>query len=168
MLMMAKVDDNSGDFNEKTKIFIPIFIIIIGISIVLADTYNTTIEDLIYEQASTDNTSPVHSKIAEIEDDGIILYLYETEDMRLGYATVKINDSIFNKYSLCSVENVDISLIKEKEIIHNYTEQGLNFNYGIIANPSEKYYQYEGEKYELNIFDFNNITIGVFIYNKND
>ena len=86
--------------------------------------------------------------------------------MRLGYATVKINDSIFNKYSLCSVENVDTSLIKEKEIVHHYTEQGLNFSYGVIANPSEKYYQYTDQKYELNIFDYNNITIGVFIYNE--
>lgn len=152
---------------KKVKIFIPFLIIIIGIGIVLIDTYNTTIEDLIYEQASIDNTSPVHSKIAEINDDDIILYLYETEDKRLGYATVKINDSIFNKYSLCSVENIDTSLITEKEIVHNYTEQGLNFVYGIIANSSEKTFQYENQEYELNNFEFNNITIGVFIHNEN-
>lgn len=152
---------------KKAKIFVPFLIIIIGISIVFIDTYNTTIEDLIYEQASIDNTSPLNSKIAEIEDDDIILYLYETEDMRLGYATIKINDSIFNKYSLCSVENIDSSLIEKKGIEHHYTEQGLNFSYGVIANPSEEYYQYEGRKYKLNIFDFNNITIGAFIYNEN-
>lgn len=151
---------------KKAKIFIPFLIIIIGVSIVFIDTYQTTIEDIIYEQASIDNTSPVNSKLAEIEDGNIILYLYETEDSRLGYATIKVNDSLFNKYSLCTVENIDSSLIEKNEIIHNYTEQGLNFSYGVIFNPTDKYFQYNGNNYELNNFDFNNITIGVFLYNE--
>lgn len=153
---------------KKAKMFIPILIIIIGIGIVLADTCTVTVDDLINEQASIDNTSPVNSKIAEIKDDDIILYLYETEDARLGCAAVKINDSIFNKYSLCAVENVDASLVKEKEFIRNYTEQGMNFVYGVVANPAEKYYQYEGQKYDLSLFDFEDITIGIFVYNNND
>ena len=152
---------------KKVQIFIPFLIIIIGISIVFIDSHNTTIEDLIYEQAGIDNTSPVNYKITEIEDNDIVLYIYETKDGRLGYATIKINDSLFNKYSLCSVENIDSSLIEKKEIIHQYNEQGLNFSYGVIANPSDKYFQYNGQNYELNNFDFHNITVGVFLHDEN-
>lgn len=149
---------------KKAKMFIPLLIIIIGVSIVFIDTYNTTLDDLIYEQSSIDNTSPVNSKIAEIENGDIILYLYETKDMRLGYATFKKNNSAFNKYSLCSVENIDLEFFaNKKNIVRHYNEQNLDFTYGILVNTEDKIFEYENKEYPIEIFDFKDITFGAFV-----
>lgn len=151
---------------KKAKIFIPVLIVLIGIGIVVFDESNTTVEDVIYQQSAIDNTSPVDKMIGKVQSGDVSLYVYFTEDNRIGFSTIKENSSFYNKYSLCSVENISKELlISRKEIIGQYNEQQLDFNYGIIANPQNDTIDYNGQSYDLEILECDGLTLGVFLHN---
>lgn len=150
---------------NKTKILIPIIIVLIGIGIVICDEANITVEDVIFQQSAIDNTSPVEHIIGTAKSGNLGIYLYFTEDNRIGYATIKENDSLFNKYSLCTVENISEELlINKKEIYQQYNEQQLDFYYGIIVNPQSDSIVYENQSFDLEIMDCNEYKIGIFIF----
>lgn len=149
---------------KKIKILIPIIIVLIGI--VICDEANITVEDVINQKSAIDNTSPVESMIGKAESGDVSIYLYYTEDSRIGYATIKENDSFTAKYSLCSVENIDTELLKQNEsIVRNYDKQKLDFIYGITVNPENDIFIYENQEYKLSIFDCGDFKIGIFIKN---
>lgn len=58
------------------KIIIPILIVLLGVGIVFIDESNATVEDVIYQEAATGDTSPVKSMIGSEESGNINIYLY--------------------------------------------------------------------------------------------
>lgn len=151
---------------KALKIIIPILIILLGVGIVFIDESNATVEDVIYQEAATGDTSPVKSMIGSEESGNINIYLYETEDGRLGFATIEESDSLLgNKYSLCTVENITEQLLKNNQIHREYDKQGMDFYYGVIANPSADSITYKGKNIKLKILDYNGYKIGIYILN---
>ena len=57
------------------KIIIPILIVLLGVGIVFIDESNTTVEDVIYQEAATGDTSPVKSMIGSEKSGNINIYL---------------------------------------------------------------------------------------------
>lgn len=151
---------------KALKIIIPILIILLGVGIVFIDESNATVEDVIYQEAATGDTSSVKSMIGSEESGNINIYLYETEDGRLGFATIEESDSLLgNKYSLCTVENITEQLLKNNQIHREYDKQGMDFYYGVIANPSADSITYKGKNIKLKILDYDGYKIGIYILN---
>lgn len=147
---------------KKARIIIPLLIIIVSVAFVFFDTSNQTIEDVINQDAATGSISPVEYKIDSIEFNNVIVYLYKAQDGRFGYATIKKDG---NSYSLCTIANIDNQmLLDKKEIIDTYSHQGLNFTYGIVVNPKDVVYEYDGNEYALNIIDTESAQIGIFLF----
>lgn len=147
---------------KKARIIIPLLIIIVSVAFVFFDTSNQTIEDVINQDAATGNISPVEHEIDSIEFNNVIVYLYKAQDGRIGYATIKKDG---NSYSLCTIANIDNQmLLDKKEIIDTYSHQGLNFTYGIVVNPEDVVYEYDGNEYALNIIDTESAQIGIFLF----
>lgn len=148
------------------KIIIPILIVLLGVGIVFIDESNATVEDVIYQEAATGDTSPVKSMIGSEESGNINIYLYETEDGRLGFATIEESDSLLgNKYSLCTVENITEQLLKNNQIQREYDKQGMDFYYGVIANPSADSITYKGKNIKLKTLDYDGYKIGIYMLN---
>lgn len=148
------------------KIIIPILIVLLGVGIVFIDESNATVEDVIYQEAATGDTSTVKSMIGSEESGNINIYLYETKDGRLGFATIEESDSLLgNKYSLCTVENITEQLLKNNQIQREYDKQGMDFYYGVIANPSADSITYKGKNIKLKILDYDGYKIGIYILN---
>lgn len=148
------------------KIIIPILIVLLGVGIVFIDESNTTVEDVIYQEAATGDTSPVKSMLGVEKSGNISIYIYETEDGRLGFATIEESNSLLgNKYSLCTVENITEQLLKSNQICREYDKQGMDFYCGVIANPSADSITYKGKNIKLKILDYDGYKIGIYILN---
>lgn len=152
---------------KKVKILLPIIIIVLSLGFVVFDSANNSIEDAINIESETGSTSPVKTVIGKSEDNDVIIYIYKTEDNRFGYATVKDSKSLFNRYSVCTIGNIDESLLYSgKEIIEKYDKQNLNFTYGILFDPNDEVYEYKGNSYTLTMYEGFGYNIGVFVSNE--
>ena len=151
---------------KKAKIIIPLIVIVLSIGFVLFDSANASVEEAINLDASTGSTSAIDTVICQKEVNDIILCIYETDDGRFGYATVKDSNSLFNRYSICTIGNIDkSSLSNGKEIIEKYDKQNVDFTYGIIFNPNSEIYEYDGHSYFLTMCSYSDFNIGIFIVN---
>lgn len=151
------------------KIIVPLFIAIALVVSVFAESKNATYEDVIEQYSADSHYSAVEQKYGTVEFGDIVVYLYKAKNGNFGYATIKCdNNSVFNKYSVCTLLNIDNSeLLKEEVLVDDYNHQGLNFTCGVVVNPKSETYNYNNENINLEIVTCENITVGVFLLDRN-
>lgn len=149
---------------KKFKVGIVLLVIISLIGYVIYDTSHESIEDALIQDASISSLSSPEFIIDSISVDDIILCIYQANDGRLGYATIKYTERSFGKYSVCTNENIDQYFLHSNKVIaNNYNHQGLNYMYGIVVEPENDTLDYEGHLYHLKICNYTNIKIGIFL-----
>lgn len=149
---------------KKLKIVILVLLIVMLVGYAFYDTSNESIKDALIQDASMSSLSSPESIIDSISVDNIILCIYQADDGRLGYATIKYTDRSFNKYSVCTNENIDQHFLQSNKVIVNkYTNQGFDYIYGIVVEPENTTFDYEGHLYYLKDCNYMNIRIGVFL-----
>lgn len=127
-------------------------------------TSNETIEDALIQDAATSSLSDPDYIIDYITVDNVIMCIYQTTDGRLGYSTINYKDRSYNKYIICTNENIDEYLINpEKPIVRNYNNMGLNYTYGIIVEPTSDNFNYNNCSYVLHTCNYKNNKIGYFL-----
>ena len=96
--------------------------------------------------------------------DDIIMCIYQIKDGRLGYSTINYKNRSYNKYIVCTNENIDKSSLRtDKTIIRNYDNMGLNYMYRIVVNPTGDSFSYNSHTHTLHICTYGNIRIGYFL-----
>ncbi len=149
---------------KKIKLAIVILAIISIICYLHYDTSNETIEDALIQDAATGSLSEPEYIIDSITVDDIIMCIYQTKDGRLGYSTINYKNRSYNKYIVCTNENIDKSSLRtDKTIIRNYDNMGLNYMYGIVVNPTGDSFSYNSHTHTLHICTYGNIRIGYFL-----
>lgn len=154
---------------KKIKIILPIIVIVLSIGFVLFDSLNVSLEETINQDAAAGSAFAVETMICKEKADDAILCVYETTNGRFAYATLKDSQTLFNRYSVCTLANIDDSaLLDEKEIIENYDNMNMDFTYGIIFEPDSESYEYNGESFKLKMCKYKDFNVGVFIVNQKE
>lgn len=153
---------------KKLKIILPIIVVVLSLGFVLFDSLNVSIEETI-NQDPAGSSFAVETMICKEKADDAILCIYETTNGRFGCATLKDSQTLFNRYSVCTLANIDDStLLEEKEIIENYDNMNMDFTYGIIFEPDSESYEYNGESFKLKMCKYKDFNVGVFIVNQKE
>lgn len=151
---------------KKLKIILPIIIVVLSIGFVIYDSLNVSIEETINQDAATGTSFAVESMICKEKAGDAVLCVYETTNGRFGYATLKDSQTLFNRYSVCTLGNIDdISLLDEKEIIEDFDNLNMDFTYGIIFEPDSEFYELNGESYKLKMCKYEEFNVGIFLVN---
>lgn len=142
-----------------------VFLIIAGImGYMFYSTSNETIEDVLTQDAAIGSMSAPDYIIDNITVDNVIMCIYKTTDGRLGFSTIGYGDRSYNKYTVCTNDNIDEQLLNpEKPIVRKYSHMGFNYIYGIIVEPTSDTFDYNNCSYVLHTCDYNNIKIGYFL-----
>lgn len=152
---------------KKLKIILPIIVIVLSIGFVLFDSLNVSIEETINQDAATGSSFVVETMICKEKADDAILCVYETTNGRFAYATLKDSQTLFNRYSVCTLANIgDSALLEEKEIIENYDNMNMDFTYGIIFEPNSDSYEFNDESFKLKMCKYKDFNVGIFLINR--
>ena len=85
----------------------------------------------------------------------------------MGYSTIQYKDRSYNKYTICTNENLDQNLLQPgKTMVKNYDQMGLKYTYGIVVQPTDNSLCYDKQSYQLHTCTYNNIKIGYFLETK--
>ncbi|MFR2096570.1 hypothetical protein [Eubacterium sp.] len=151
---------------KKIKLITIILIIVGLLGYMYYNTSNETIEEVLAQDATTGSLSEPDYIIDSITVDNMIMCIYQTTDGRLGYSTINYKNRSYNKYTVCTNENIDEYLLNtDKPIVKNYDNMGLNYIYGIVVEPSSDIFEYNNQPYTLHMCDYNNMKIGYFLEN---
>lgn len=154
---------------KKWKLIIVILSIIGILGYMYYDTSNETVEDVLVQDAATGSLSEPDYIIDSITVDNMIMCIYQTTDGILGYSTIEYKNRSYNKYTICTNENIDGHLLNaDKPIVKNYDNMGLNYVYGIVVEPSSDSFSYNNQSYTLHMCNYNNIKIGYFLENNQE
>lgn len=120
---------------KTKKLIISLLVVVVAVGFIFYTESNKTIEDVIYETSSVTDNAPLQTMITLIEKDDKVLAVYETTQKRIGIAVLKSNNSIFNKYELLEVSDIDRKLFPADGINNTYNLNGIKITYGLYLNP---------------------------------
>ena len=152
---------------KKWKIAIVILAIVGVLGYLYYETSHETLEDALAQDAATSSLSEPESIIDSTTIEDVIMCIYQTRDGRLGYSTIQYKDRSYNKYTICTNENLDQTLLQPgKTMVKNYDQMGLKYTYGIVVQPTGNSLCYDNQSYQLHTCTYNNIKIGYFLETK--
>lgn len=151
---------------KKFRLIIVVLLIVGALGYLYYDTSNETVEDVLTQDAAVGSLSAPERIIDSFTQDNVIMCIYQTTDGRLGYATIECTDRSYNKYSVCTNENIDDNMLtSQKSIVKTYNQMGFDYVYGIVVNPTGDSFSHDNNTYTLHTCNYNNIKIGCFLEN---